>query len=444
MLRHKSVKTIDSPEFINLAEDSINPGISKCEVKLFYLGQNRNGSYFSKEVAEKMANTLPGTPIVGVYRQDVEDFGDHGCVITIENGEVSFSCKTIPYGFIAPDSKVWFQDFEDEDEFGNTIIHTYMMAVGYLWTGQYPELMSIFEDGGKGQSMELSENTTGHWATDTTKDIDFFIVDDTEFSKLCILGDDVEPCFEGAAVTAPELSKDFSFDEFNMSLYSMLKELRDSLEGGSKDMAKKANEEKEKDVVTTFAEKQKDDDKKQDDSTSGDDTSDDTADNSASDDAEDSSDDDKKKTPTKNSLDDDSKIVELENSLAETTSRFNEIVEKFNKLQADYESLKSEAESLKDFKHQRVTADKDALIAKYHMLSDEDKKDVIEHKDEYTLEEIESKLALAYVRNNVDFETVDGKPEQDGPSTTFSLDENVNKNAEVDPMVEALREASYL
>jgi hypothetical protein len=28
---------------------------------------------------------------------------------------------TKPYGFVAPDAKVWFQKFNDEDEFGNQI-----------------------------------------------------------------------------------------------------------------------------------------------------------------------------------------------------------------------------------------------------------------------------------------------------------------------------------
>jgi hypothetical protein len=28
---------------------------------------------------------------------------------------------TIPYGFVSPDAKVWFQIFEDIDENGNTV-----------------------------------------------------------------------------------------------------------------------------------------------------------------------------------------------------------------------------------------------------------------------------------------------------------------------------------
>ena len=54
------------------------------------------------------------------------------------------------------------------------------------------------------------------------------------FSKLCILGDDVEPCFEGSSVKAPEVSTSFTkVDEsFRNTLYTMMQDLMFALEGG--------------------------------------------------------------------------------------------------------------------------------------------------------------------------------------------------------------------
>ena len=66
---HQSVATIDSPEFLNLQPLDINPLMSKCEIKVMYLGHNRKHGYISKAVAEQMAQTLPGTPIVGYYSE---------------------------------------------------------------------------------------------------------------------------------------------------------------------------------------------------------------------------------------------------------------------------------------------------------------------------------------------------------------------------------------
>jgi hypothetical protein len=44
--------------------------------------------------------------------------------------------------------------------------------------------------------MELDEKTLkGHWATNPKNNMEFFIINDAIFEKLCILGDEVEPCF---------------------------------------------------------------------------------------------------------------------------------------------------------------------------------------------------------------------------------------------------------
>lgn len=440
MLRNRSVATIDSPEFINLAPDAINPGISKCEIKVMYLGKNRNGSFIDKNTAIQMANSLPATPIVAAYNENKEDFGDHGEVLHIEDGEIKFSCKTVPYGFVAPDAEVWFQKFDDTNEFGETTTREYLMTTGYLWTGQYPELDKCINEG-QGQSMEI-DDVDGHWTKDSN-DIEFFIINDAIFTKLCILGDDVEPCFEGASVTSPEVSEHFSYNkEFSHTLFAMMNELKSALtKGGSMpkenvegvEVEPTAAVEEEAPVVEefaedvdtnedvessedsaeeTFAEEGK---KKEDDSDDSDDESDD------SDDSDD--DDEYKKKPGKK--------CELENQVSELSEQLKELTDKFTALEA-------EAEELRKFKAERIDADKDAMIAKYHMLSDEDKAEIIADKDKFTLSEIESKLALLYVQKNVNF---DEEEEIDStPLTTFSLDDDTIAE-DADPILSALREA---
>lgn len=444
MLRNRSVATIDSPEFINLAPDAINPGISKCEIKVMYLGKNRNGSFIDKSTAIQMANSLPATPIVAAYNENKEDFGDHGEVLHIEDGEIKFSCKTVPYGFVAPDAEVWFQKFDDTNEFGETTTREYMMTTGYLWTGQYPELDKCINQG-QGQSMEI-DDVDGHWTTDSN-DVEFFIINDAIFTKLCILGDDVEPCFEGASVTSPEVSEHFSYNkEFSHTLFAMMNELKSALtKGGSMpkenvenvEVEPTAAVEKEAPAVEEFAEnvetnenvessedsaeetfakeEEKKEDKKDSDSEDKEDESDD--------DSDDSDDKEDEKKPEKKH--------ELENQVSELSEQLKELTDKFTALEA-------EAEELRKFKAERIDADKDAMIAKYHMLSDEDKAEIIADKDKFTLGEIESKLALLYVQKNVNF---DEEEEVDStPLTTFSLDdETIAEDA--DPMLSALREA---
>lgn len=430
MLRNRSVATIDSPEFINLAPDAINPGISKCEIKVMYLGKNRNGSFIDKNTAIQMANSLPATPIVAAYNENKEDFGDHGEVLHIEDGEIKFSCKTVPYGFVAPDAEVWFQKFDDTNEFGETTTREYMMTTGYLWTGQYPELDKCINQG-QGQSMEI-DDVDGHWTTDSN-DVEFFIINDAIFTKLCILGDDVEPCFEGASVTSPEVSEHFSYNkEFSHTLFAMMNELKSALtKGGSMpkenvesvEVEPTATVEKEAPVVEEFAENVE--------TNKNVESSEDSAEETFA--KKEEKKEDKKDSDSEDKEDEKKpeKKHELENQVSELSEQLKELTDKFT-------ALGAEAEELRKFKAERINADKDAMIAKYHMLSDEDKAEIIADKDKFTLGEIESKLALLYVQKNVNF---DEEEEVDStPLTTFSLDdETIAEDA--DPMLSALREA---
>jgi hypothetical protein len=86
--------------------------------------------------------------------------------------------------------------------------------------------------------MELYEDSVkGSWQTNYDKGMDFFIINDAIIQKICILGDDVEPCFEGASVTAPDVSTKFTLDDkFRHTLYSMMQELKSALNGGGQQM----------------------------------------------------------------------------------------------------------------------------------------------------------------------------------------------------------------
>ena len=456
MNHNRSVATIDAPEFINLKPDALNPGISQCEIKVLYLGQNRNHSYIDKNTAIQMANSLPGTPIVGAYRKDIEDFGDHGHIMHIEDGEITFSCKTVPYGFVAPDADVWFKKFTDTDDFGNEVEREYLMTTGYLWTSQYPEVEQCLTEG-KGQSMELDgENLDGHWATDNNTGIEFFIINDAIFTKLCILGDDVEPCFEGASVTSPEVSKNFSKDsEFSRTLFSMMNELKFALQNkGGSDMPENIEQ---VEVEETAAPEVEEIEEVSEVEEVEEESADDAAEDGEGEDSDDSEDEEFACGTKKKKYADDEEDKEQEEQPAEDEEKpadeddkkkkpaKEHSLEEFDALQNEISEMREELEALRAFKLEQENAKKDALINKYHMLSDEDKAEIVAHKSEYSLDEIEAKLALVYVKKNVDFSTLDGNKseeveEEESPLMTFSLDDSQSAGF-IPPMVEALREA---
>ena len=458
-MMHQSIATIDSPEFINLQPLEINPLMSSCEIKVLYLGENRNHSYITKEVATEMAKTLRGAPIVGYYKEDKEDFRDHGEKVTFDDEGIKFECMTKPYGFVSPDAQVWFQKFEEQDEFGNQLTREYLMTTGYLWTGQYEEAKLAVEGNGRPQSMELDPETLdGHWSTNNKTGMDFFIINDAIFSKLCILGEDVEPCFEGASVTAPEVSKKFSLDDdFRKTLYTMMQDLKFALEGGNNmDIeqnlvaeetaaevveetvenetsadeytiadslvredtpiaeleTKEVEEETEADVeIEEIVEEEpiveenltNDDNSEQSILTENQDSIEDTqssqenfakSDDKDEDDNEEDSESEKEDKEYKCGENKKKKSYSLlENELAE--------------VKAAYSELESKYQALVEFKETVDNEKKDALIASFYMLSDEDKAEVVENKAKYSLEDIEAKLSVICVRKKVNFDLDD-------------------------------------
>ena len=439
MGQRSSVATIDKPEFINV--QSVSRYIAKCQIKVLYIGENRNNSVISKEVATKMAQTLPGCPIVGWYKEDVGDFRDHGNIIKIEENKIKMEKKTRPFGFIPPNAKVWFQFFEDTDEFGNITLREYLVTEGYLWT-QFEGGDLPIEDGGRPQSMELDEETLqGRRTIDVKRDKEFFIINDAELKSLCILGKDVEPCYEGSNIT-PTVT--FSNENFALELKDMLQQLQftlNKLEGGQKmavieeKIADKTDETKtvESQFKLEDEKKKEENTDKKDDSTSKEDSSDKKEDPKNDEDQKKKDvannalkDDEKKDEPTKEDKSEkDSKSEKKDDDEKDNKKNpkdYSLLEQKYEDLMTEFTALKASYESLVDFKNQVEDKEKDKMIASFYMLDDEDKKDVIANKSKYTLDEIESKLSVICVRKKVNFDLdKEVESEKEAPAM-YSLD----------------------
>ena len=421
---HRSLATINSPEFINLTPLDINPLMSSCEIKVLYVGENRNHSFITKEVATDMAKTLRGAPIVGYYKAEKEDFRDHGHEVIIDDEGVKFNCKTIPYGFVSPDARVWFQEFEDTNDFGETTVREYLMTTGYLWTGQFEECRIAVESDGKPQSMELDEETLKGHGEVNKKGMDFFIINDAIFSKLCILGDDVEPCFEGAKVSAPDVSASFTKvdDTFRQTLFTMMQDLQSALKGGQQmdngvventvvveepvvepaaepvvepevepvtepetDPSFAASQEPETEPVVSEEPAAEPEFKKEEDK--------DDDDSNCDPDPKDDEEDEEKK-----------KYTALETEHEALKASYSALEAQYAELQSNYSALETAHAELVEFKRQSDDAKKDEMIGKFYMLSDEDKQEVVDNKANYTIEEIEEKLSVICFRKKVKFD----------------------------------------
>ena len=419
-LMHQSVSTIKQPEFINLTQNDINPGITNCDIKVLYIGENRNRSYISKEVATEMAKSLRGTPIVGYYIESKEDFSDHGDQIIIDGEGVKFNKLTTPYGFVATDAKVWFQTFVDNEQ----VEREYLMTQGYLWTTQFKECASILKED-KGQSMEI-ENLEGEWTKTINNNYELFIINDATFSKLCILGDDVEPCFEGASISA---AKDYNLmdNNFRMTLFSMIEDMKKIKEGSEKSMESELNAGAVTETVETQPVQEE--------------VGLENTETAAAPEVE-NLDNPNESTQENNEEGVENNGNENQEVPVTESEEYQLLLSKYNALEEENATLKAQNADLLSFKSQVENEKKDELINSFYMLSDEDKKDVIDNKTKYSYDEIEAKLSVICVRNKVSFAqekdddsrkepvvyNLNGQAEEDVPAWLKAIDEAHNKN----------------
>ncbi len=452
----RSIPKGSSLEFINLTP--LNPLISRCEVKVLYTGKNRNNSFISKEVATRMANSLPGTPIVGEYFFDAQDFGDHGVEdLVIDEHGARFIKDTVPYGFVPPNAKVWWQDFLDADG----VSREYLLTEGYLWTGRYPECKRVVENGNN-QSMELDRNSligewgrvTGEWAKSENGEPEYFIITDATFTALCILGENVEPCFEGANITKnSNLVYSLDKEDFKDKMLDFMLDFKEAInslgyEGGEK--MENVNTEPEailEDVVAEedFASKKKKEEeevpakkkeeipaKKGEETPAKEDKEVPAKEDEAPEEDKkkegsnpfpiDKEDEEEKKKKKKNySLED---VVEYQELLVQ----FSELQGQMNIISSELNSIKPEYSKLREFKSSIEAKDKDVMIDSFYMLSDEDKKEISDNKANFSLEDIESKLSVICVRKKVNFDLGDTSKNEvntETPITTFNVDNNL-------------------
>jgi archaellum component FlaC len=158
--------------------------ISRGRCRVFYKGRNRNGTYITDEFAQKLINSAPYTPVKGIY--EVDDYTDHGTKRS--EGRI--------YGVVPAEPNFaweWHTDVDGKPR-------EYACFDVLYYTALYKEAGEIE---GKSESMELYRETLkGDWKYIDGKKT--YVFTDGCFLGLQALGDDVEPCFEGASFYTKE------------------------------------------------------------------------------------------------------------------------------------------------------------------------------------------------------------------------------------------------
>ncbi|MBR5945258.1 MAG: hypothetical protein IKZ94_09965, partial [Lachnospiraceae bacterium] len=163
--------------------ETLSPTLSKCRLRIFYRGLNRNRTFISEDFARQLIESLPYAPIKGIFDKDGLDYEDHGK----ENSDGRI------YGIVPEDPNFAWEKHVDKDG----IEREYACADVYLYTALYPEANLI---PGKSQSMEIhKKGLEGEWKIWSGDGEPYFEFQKGHLLGLQVLGDDVEPCFEGSA-----------------------------------------------------------------------------------------------------------------------------------------------------------------------------------------------------------------------------------------------------
>lgn len=170
---------IEFPVSIYGNVEKYNDIFSKARCRVFYKGANRNGTFITDEFADELISTFKYIPVKGIH--DGEDFTDHGTARS--EGQI--------YGIVPETNNFAWEQHLDKDG----VERTYACTDVLLFTALYPEANDIVT---KPQSMELYEPSLSYHMA-IVQGQKYVVFDHGRFLGLQVLGDAVEPCFEGAS-----------------------------------------------------------------------------------------------------------------------------------------------------------------------------------------------------------------------------------------------------
>ena len=343
-----------------------NSGFTACRARVFYTGLNRNGSYMDENFAKILIESASGCPVVGLWDTERQDFTDH-----------SASDRKRAYGFIPENPNFAWESNYDYDG----VERQYASFDIVLWTKAFAEANEIITHP---LSMELNPDTVNGEFKVINGEYCFYFTS-AEMLGVCVLGYNVEPCFEGARFINVEEVNEFK------RLFQLDKQ-QALLTYNNKGETSMENEEKEKDLspVEEFTQIR---------------------------------DDDIEVEPTQETVEEQPEVqdefskvneekepepepeeVNTEEQFAKTISELEKVNEDFKQKIDELENKISELEkmnfSLTEYKNNKVKQEKEKLLENYKEVFTEEELKSIE-LDKYSLEDLDDKLAaMAYRKNN--------------------------------------------
>ena len=415
---------VDSP-FQGISES--NPNIGRLKVRVFTKYGNRNGSYITEAVANQLIEsaTQGTTPVVGFFDPETQSWASHSGP-TLANG----------YGYV--ESFLGWEPFEDTDG----VTREYAVFSVVLFTDYYEEAKKIF---GQNQSMELDPaSIDGDWTM--IENQEYFVYTKAKMLGFCVIGEH-EPCFSVSSFFSKNddiyKSQYEKFSSLLFNLKAQVEEAEKNKEGGEQPMNEFENQEVVEQVENPQVQEEVQDTFQQ---TA---TEEEVAETEAVEEAP-AAEANFEEQSAESEPEVQESVSEEPSEFEALQTQFNELQESYNELQTNYEAAQARITELEQFQTsanteletlrtqneelqtslqaystQALEAEnnrKNELVKKYEkVMKEEEISDIKEKANDFSYDELESKLAIAYANKQMAGNDVKKVPLPEPQESQFAL-----------------------
>ena len=415
---------VDSP-FQGISES--NPNIGRLKVRVFTKYGNRNGSYITEAVANQLIEsaTQGTTPVVGFFDPETQSWASHSGP-TLANG----------YGYV--ESFLGWEPFEDTDG----VTREYAVFSVVLFTDYYEEAKKIF---GQNQSMELDPaSIDGDWTM--IENQEYFVYTKAKMLGFCVIGEH-EPCFSVSSFFSKNddiyKSQYEKFSSLLFNLKAQVEEAEKNNEGGEQPMNEFENQEVVEQVENPQVQEEVQDTFQQVA------TEEEAVKTEAVEEAP-AAEANFEEQPAESEPEVQELVSEEPSEFEALQTQFNELQESYNELQTNYETAQARITELEQFQTsantelealrtqneelqtslqaystQAIEAEnnrKNELVKKYEkVMKEEEISDIKEKANDFSYDELESKLAIAFANKQMAGNDVKKVPLPEPQESQFAL-----------------------
>ena len=191
--------------------DVVNPSFHMGSARIFAMDSVANNVKFSQESTMNALPTLKNIPIVALYKDDEQNFGDHEIIRDVDG----IRYGTYPIGMIPESAEQWIEEVQTEEG-----TKQYLCSDILLWKRQKKEFQLIKSQGTFSVSMEVGMVDYEFNANKVCNVNEFY------FTAIAVLGNGVKPAFKEACINFHKIGvfQDMMLD---------LKEYMQQFEGGN-------------------------------------------------------------------------------------------------------------------------------------------------------------------------------------------------------------------